>query len=148
MDDLFERLLQETPDDTKRFVARSMDVSDQITSLLKKKNISQRQLADKLGKKESEISKWLSGNHNFTLRTLAKIESILMEDILIAPMFWNEYKGAFSKEATGEQAHVVKKVNLVFSTGVSMKAHVNTKAFRSQEEEVAGEYSINSLNVA
>ena len=41
------------------------------------KNMTQKNLADMLGKKESEISKWMSGTHNFTLKTIAKIESVL-----------------------------------------------------------------------
>lgn len=105
MSKLFDKILQEIPDDTNRFVARSMDVSDQITEILKRKGTSQRQLAEKLGKSESEISKWLSGNHNFTLRTLAKIESILEEDILITPMYWNEYKGLFAPVENDYQVH-------------------------------------------
>lgn len=93
MDELFKQILKETPDHTKRFVDLAMDVSDQIIALLEAKGHNQKYLADKLGKSESEISKWLSGNHNFTLRTLAKIESILEENIVVAPMYWHEYKG-------------------------------------------------------
>ena len=35
-----------------------------------------------LGKKESEISKWMRGTHNFTIETLAAIEDSLGEPIL------------------------------------------------------------------
>ena len=35
-----------------------------------------------IGKKESEISKWLKGTHNFTLRTIAKISAVLEEPII------------------------------------------------------------------
>ena len=39
--------------------------------------MTQKDLADLLGKKESEISKWMTGTHNFTIRSIAKIESAL-----------------------------------------------------------------------
>ena len=41
------------------------------------KNISQRELARRLGKRESEVSRWLTGRHNFTTSTIAKIETAL-----------------------------------------------------------------------
>jgi hypothetical protein len=33
-------------------------------------------------KRDSEISKWLGGGHNFTIATIAKIEAVLGEDII------------------------------------------------------------------
>jgi transcriptional regulator with XRE-family HTH domain len=51
-----------------------------------KKGISQRQLAELLGKRESEVSKWMRGTHNFTIKTIAKLEAVLGEPIFqIAP---------------------------------------------------------------
>lgn len=35
-----------------------------------------------VGKKESEVSKWLTGTHNFTLKTIAKISAVLGEPIV------------------------------------------------------------------
>jgi hypothetical protein len=40
-------------------------------------------IASRLNKKESEISKWLSGNHNITIKTLAAIETKLSKIIKI-----------------------------------------------------------------
>lgn len=65
-----------------RFVSNSFDVVDRIHYILRKKGYSQRDLAKILGKSESEISKWMSGMHNFTLRTVASIEVKLNENIL------------------------------------------------------------------
>lgn len=46
--------------------------------------LSKIDLAKKFGKSPSEITKWLSGNHNFTVDTLIEIERVL--DIkLLAP---------------------------------------------------------------
>lgn len=35
-----------------------------------------------LGKKESEISKWMRGTHNFTIETILSIERVLDTHIL------------------------------------------------------------------
>ena len=32
--------------------------------------------------KEAEISKWMSGTHNFTIRTISFIETVLGEDVI------------------------------------------------------------------
>ena len=45
--------------------------------VLKAKNLTQKDFAQRLHKRESEISKWLTGRHNFTIQTIAKIETTL-----------------------------------------------------------------------
>ncbi len=63
------------------FIDNSFDFSDRIQFILDKKNLEQKDLARLLKKNESEISKWLSGSHNFTVKTLAKIEDVLGEKL-------------------------------------------------------------------
>lgn len=60
----------------------SFAVSDKIHTLLINNRMTQKELAKKMGKTEAEVSVWLSGQHNFTLRTLAKISVILGEDLI------------------------------------------------------------------
>lgn len=48
-----------------------------IDEALKSKGWSKKQLADAMHKNPSEVTKWLSGTHNFTLETLYLIESYL-----------------------------------------------------------------------
>jgi len=69
-------------DDLKRFVDHSFDVVDQIHDILDQQSRTQRDLAKMLGKKESEISKWMQGTHNFTIKSIAKIESVLGQSII------------------------------------------------------------------
>lgn len=59
------------------YVDNSFDLSKRIKDLMDVKGMDQKSLANRLNKNESEISKWLSGSHNFTLKTLAKIEEVL-----------------------------------------------------------------------
>ncbi|MCK9424824.1 MAG: helix-turn-helix domain-containing protein [Ignavibacteriaceae bacterium] len=85
--EFFAQLLQSIPEEVKNKVDISMAIATQINSILKRKNISQRAFAELLGKKESEISKWLSGNHNFTTNTLGKIQTVLAEPIISVPIY-------------------------------------------------------------
>lgn len=80
-----KRILNKTPNDTKIFVRWYSDLIVRINELLREKELSQQGLAELLNKKPSEISKWLSGNHNFTLRSLAKIQAELDEPLFIIP---------------------------------------------------------------
>lgn len=57
-----------------KFVDTSFDLSDRIHEILEAKGISQKELAEMLGKKESQVSKWMTGTHNFTIKTLALLE--------------------------------------------------------------------------
>ena len=74
---LFDEGLVQVPDDVKMEIDMSFALADKIDSILREKNISQKQLAKKMGKTEAEVSRWLGGTHNFTLRTIAKISDAL-----------------------------------------------------------------------
>jgi len=63
-------------------VRQSFDIVDRIHVILAKQGKEQKDLARLLGKNESEISKWMSGTHNFTISTLAKIQVVLGESII------------------------------------------------------------------
>ncbi|MEJ0056622.1 MAG: helix-turn-helix transcriptional regulator [Bacteroidota bacterium] len=85
MSKIFDKVLANVSVDTKRFVDNSIQIADQIHSILESQGKSQKDLADLMGKSESEISKWLTGTHNFTLRSLSKIEAVLNAKIIITP---------------------------------------------------------------
>lgn len=51
-------------------VESRMGITVKIAKALERKGMTQKELAEKLGKRPSEISKWLTGNHNFTDDTL------------------------------------------------------------------------------
>ena len=90
MKNIIDEILDSIPSYEKRANRISNDIAAQIYKYMKECNINQRQLAEKLGKKESEISKWLNGNHNFTIETIAKIEDIFGKNILTVPVFAEE----------------------------------------------------------
>lgn len=79
--DLFEEIPKE-----KREAARlSFAVSDRLAFLMESKGMSKKQLADNLGKRPNEITRWLSGEHNFTLSTIAKLSTYFGEPIIHIP---------------------------------------------------------------
>ncbi len=74
------------PEDIERFVDKNLDISQQILAILKSKGWSQKDLAKELEKSDAEVSKWLSGTHNLTLRSITKMEAVLGEDIILTPI--------------------------------------------------------------
>ena len=74
--------VKDIPQGIKKEVEFSFAISDRIYQLLKEKGMTQKELAKKMNKTEAEVSVWVSGQHNFTLRTLARISVILGEDLI------------------------------------------------------------------
>lgn len=82
---IFDEILAETSQESKLFVQRSLAIANQVVQILDEKNMKQKDLADLMGKKEAEVSRWLSGFHNFTIKSLTKIEAVLGEQIISTP---------------------------------------------------------------
>ncbi|MDE6632504.1 MAG: helix-turn-helix transcriptional regulator [Muribaculaceae bacterium] len=53
----------------------SFQISNRLDFLMQEKGLSKKQLADAIGKRPSEITRWLSGEHNFTISTLAMLST-------------------------------------------------------------------------
>ena len=81
----FEASIEAMTEDSKIFVDKSMEIADYIFRVMEVKGMKQKDLAVALGKTEAEISKWLAGMHNYTLRSLSKIEAALGEPIIYIP---------------------------------------------------------------
>lgn len=100
------------------FVKQSFDIVDRIHEILVAQGKEQKDLATLLGKSESEISKWMTGTHNFTIKTLAKIEAKLGEKIIesvkekqpeksmIFYILSNEFAMSFSKQYSKIPMHL------------------------------------------
>lgn len=82
---IIQDILAKTPKDVTIFVRLYGDIVIRVHELIREKGLTQQELAEKMGKKPSEISKWLSGEHNITLRSLAKLEGELGEPIIYVP---------------------------------------------------------------
>ncbi|KAB5491745.1 helix-turn-helix domain-containing protein [Flagellimonas hadalis] len=75
--------LKNIPQDIQDEVVSSLHIANEIHLILEEKNLRPADLAKMLNKSESEISKWLTGLHNFTLKTITKIEKALDRQILV-----------------------------------------------------------------
>ncbi len=65
-----------------RFIERNLEITQQICVILKDRGIKKTEFAKMLGKKPSEVSKWLSGTHNLTLKSITKMEIALGVDLM------------------------------------------------------------------
>ena len=63
-------------------VRSRMFIAAKIADALKAQGLNQKDFALRLGKKPSEISKWLTGTHNFTHDTLFDIQTVLNINLL------------------------------------------------------------------
>ena len=81
-DPLFDELYSRIPEDNRRMSSYSFAIAARIGEILDRKGWNKTDFAKAMGKTNAEISKWMSGQHNFTISTIAKIEVALGEDIL------------------------------------------------------------------
>lgn len=79
---LFEKCLSNVAPEVREEVRLNMDIANRIYDILQARNMTQREFAALMGKRESEISRWLTGSHGFTTATLAKIATVLGEPIV------------------------------------------------------------------
>lgn len=80
---LFDQCVANVAPEVMEEVSLNVDIANRIYDLLKEKKMTQREFAALMGKRESEISRWLTGSHGFTTTTLAKIAAVLGEPIVM-----------------------------------------------------------------
>lgn len=80
--DIYWKIVSSVPTDIQAEVNLSFEISDRIDALMKERGLTKKQFADALGRRPSEITKWLSGQHNFTIATLAMLSSFFGQPII------------------------------------------------------------------
>ncbi len=78
----FREVVNSVAPEIKEEIRLTMGVSERLDQLMHKKGMSKVELAKALGKRPSEITRWLSGQHNFTLRTIALLTSFFGESLI------------------------------------------------------------------
>ncbi len=89
---IMDSIRKATPADTNKQVDLCVAIANRVLELLKERNLTQRDFAKALGKTETEVSRWLSGTHNLTLATIAKMASVLGDDIITTTRSPHPYK--------------------------------------------------------
>lgn len=97
-----------TPAETNKQVDLCVAIANRVFDLMNEKGIKQRDLAKLLGKTETEVSRWLSGTHNLTIATIAKMAVVLNDDIITTTKSTKPYPLPEYKE---EEALVAEKSN-------------------------------------
>jgi transcriptional regulator with XRE-family HTH domain len=79
---LIKELIAQIPPEISEQNDRRMGLAVKIHDVLRTRGITNQEFAFMMGKKPSEISRWLSGTHNFTTETLWDIERVLKIQLL------------------------------------------------------------------
>ena len=64
-------------------VQLSSNIIARIDEVLKRKNMTQRDLAHKMGRSEAVISRWATGFPNLTLKSISEISAALGEPLVV-----------------------------------------------------------------
>lgn len=84
MSELITNAFNEIDPKNEKFIEKNIDIVEEIYALMEQHGVnSQKELAQLLGKKESEVSKLLSGVQNMTLRSITNLEVALGTDIIL-----------------------------------------------------------------
>ena len=78
-----EEIRQNTPVEVNKQVDLCYAIANRVFQLMEEKGMKQRDLARAMGKTETEVSRWLSGTHNLTVATIAKMAAVLGDDIIM-----------------------------------------------------------------
>lgn len=65
-----------------QFVKKNLAITEKVRKVLETKGWSKAKFAEKMDKNPSEVSKWLSGMHNLTLKSIIKMEIALGIDLM------------------------------------------------------------------
>ncbi len=77
-----QEIFNEIPKEKREETRLSFAISNKIDALMQEQGLSKKQLAEQIGKRPSEITRWLSGEHNFTISTLAMLSTFFGKSII------------------------------------------------------------------
>ena len=80
--DWFNEKVSSVSSEIRTEIQLSADINARIDSILKEKNMSQRDLARKLGKREAVVSRCTTGFPYLTLRSIAELSTALGEPLI------------------------------------------------------------------
>ncbi len=80
------------PLEAKIYVDKSVAIAEKIIKRIEELGLTQKELADRMGKTEAEISRGLAGEQNLTLRSICKFEAALNFTIIELKSTENDYQ--------------------------------------------------------
>lgn len=82
---IFEQMQKAVPRYLQIEVDTEFGIADCIYSKMVARGLSKKQFAEAIGHRPCDVTRWLSGQHNFTIATLAKISDFFGEPIIVVP---------------------------------------------------------------
>ncbi len=79
---ILRRIEARIPKELSEQIDRRIGLAVKIAETLRARGLTNQEFAFMMGKKPSEVSRWLSGTHNFTTETLWQMERVLNVQIL------------------------------------------------------------------
>lgn len=77
-----EEIFNEIPPAKREETRLSFAISNRIDALMKENGLNRKQLAEAVGKRPNEVTRWLSGEHNFTIATLSMLSTFFGQPII------------------------------------------------------------------
>ena len=75
-------MVASVPENIQAEVDLSFAIADKLDALIKSRGMTKKEFAIAFGCRPSEVTKWLSGQQNFTIRTLAKLATFFGEPLV------------------------------------------------------------------
>ncbi len=75
-------LFKDIPPEIREQTELTFAISDRIYELMQERGLSKKQFAEALGKRPCEVTKWLSGEHNFTIATIAMLSTFFGKPVI------------------------------------------------------------------
>ncbi len=80
----FNEMVASVPSYMRLEAELSFAIADRLDALIKSRGMTKKDFAAAIGCRPSEVTKWLSGQQNFTIRTIAKISAFFNEPLVVA----------------------------------------------------------------
>lgn len=77
-----EEIFNEIPKEKRKETRLSFAISNKLDALMKERGLNRKQLAEAMGKRPNEVTRWLSGEHNFTIATIAMLSTFFGKSII------------------------------------------------------------------
>jgi hypothetical protein len=84
-----QEIFNEIPEEKREETRLSLAISKRLAALIQERGLNKQQFAEALGKRPNEITRWLSGEHNFTISTLAMLSTFFGKSIIRACLIIN-----------------------------------------------------------
>ena len=77
-----KEMLDDIPPREREAYRISSAIARRLGELMKQNGLTNKELAEGLGKRPNEVTRWLSGTHNFTIATLAMLSLYFKSPII------------------------------------------------------------------